>query len=71
LVLQYFPKWVLDVAVTIHFYEAVLATLAILVWHLYFTVFDPQHYPLDMSMWTGKHKKEEATEPPPDRNYQT
>ncbi len=34
--LHWFPKWVIDVSTTVHFYEAVLATLAILVWHFYF-----------------------------------
>ncbi len=55
--LQYFPKWILDVARTIHYYEAVLAVLAILVWHLYFVIFDPGHYPFDFSMVTGKVSK--------------
>jgi len=51
--LRYFPKWLTDVATTIHFYEAVLATLAILVWHLYWVIFDPDVYPMDRSWWTG------------------
>ena len=37
-----------------HFYEAVLATLAILVWHLYFVIFDPAVYPMDWTWWTGR-----------------
>jgi cytochrome b subunit of formate dehydrogenase len=45
--LRHFPKWVLDAATALHFYEAVLATLAILVWHLYTVVFDPDVYPMD------------------------
>lgn len=51
--LRYLPKWITDVATAVHFYEAVLATLAILVWHLYWTVFDPEVYPMDWSWWTG------------------
>ena len=39
------PGWWIDVAITIHFYEAVLATLAIIVWHLYGVMFDPDAYP--------------------------
>jgi len=35
------PRWVIDVALAIHFYEAILATLAIVVWHLYKVIFDP------------------------------
>jgi len=54
LVLRLGPKWIADVATAIHFYEAVLATLAILVWHFYFVIFDPVVYPLDMAWWTGK-----------------
>ena len=41
-------------ATAIHFYEAVLATLAILVWHLYWVIFDPDVYPMDWSWWNGR-----------------
>jgi cytochrome b subunit of formate dehydrogenase len=49
-----FPKWVSDLATVIHFYEAVLATLAILVWHFYFVFLDPLVYPLDTAFLTGR-----------------
>jgi predicted CXXCH cytochrome family protein len=52
--LRNLPKWVTDVATAIHFYEAVLATLAILVWHLYWVIFDPYVYPMDWSWWNGR-----------------
>ena len=48
------PKWAIDVALVIHFYEAILATLAILIWHLYSTVFSPKVYPMNPSWLTGK-----------------
>jgi len=51
--LAWLPKNVLDVATSIHFYEAVLATLAILVWHFYSVIFDPDVYPLDTAAITG------------------
>jgi cytochrome b subunit of formate dehydrogenase len=54
LALRYLPKWVSDAATAIHFYEAVLATLAILVWHLYWVIFDPVVYPMDTTWLTGK-----------------
>jgi cytochrome b subunit of formate dehydrogenase len=54
LVLRWLPKWVLDVATVIHFYEAILASLAILVWHLYFVIFDPVVYPMDPAWLTGR-----------------
>jgi len=52
--LAYLPKWVSDVATAIHFYEAVLATLAILFWHFYWVIFDPEVYPMDASWWHGR-----------------
>jgi cytochrome b subunit of formate dehydrogenase len=54
LALAWAPKWATDVATAIHFYEGVLATLAILVWHLYFVVFDPVVYPMDPAWRTGR-----------------
>jgi formate dehydrogenase gamma subunit len=51
--MEWMPKSVLDVATSVHFYEAVLATLAILVWHFYSVIFDPDVYPLDTAALTG------------------
>ncbi len=48
------PRWWLDVATAIHFYEAVLATLAILVWHFYQVFLDPDVYPMNWAWWDGK-----------------
>ncbi len=53
LFLAWLPKVFLDVATSIHFYEAVLAALAIPVWHLSFVVFDPEVYPMDPAWLTG------------------
>jgi len=39
--LRHFPLWVSELARTVHFYEALLALLAGVVWHLYWMVFDP------------------------------
>ena len=44
------PKWTSDVATSVHCYEAILATLAILVWHLYMVMFDPDVYPMDRAL---------------------
>ena len=49
-----FPRWWLDVATTVHFYEAILATLAIVVWHFYQIIFDPEVYPMNWAWWDGK-----------------
>jgi cytochrome b subunit of formate dehydrogenase len=47
-------RWWLDVATAIHFYEAVLATLAIVVWHFYQVFLDPDVYPMNWAWWDGK-----------------
>ena len=39
---------------SIHFYEAILASLAIVVWHFYFVIFDPLVYPMDTTLITGR-----------------
>jgi hypothetical protein len=57
--LKLLPKQWLDVATSVHLYEAVLATLAILVWHFYTVMFDPDVYPLDTSFLTGRSPNEE------------
>jgi len=60
--LEWLPKSVLDVATSVHFYEAVLATLAILVWHFYSVIFDPDVYPLDTAALTGFSTRPRDTE---------
>jgi cytochrome b subunit of formate dehydrogenase len=54
LVLRWLPSWWLDLATVVHFYEAILASLAILVWHFYFVIFDPLVYPMDPAWLTGR-----------------
>ena len=66
LTLRWFPKEVLDFATAIHFYEAVLACLAIVVWHLYLVVFDPDVYPLDTSFLNGQGVREHGPAPAPE-----
>ncbi len=53
LAMKWLPKAWLDVATSVHFYEAVLATLAIVVWHFYSIIFDPDIYPLNTAFLTG------------------
>jgi formate dehydrogenase gamma subunit len=57
-VTRFLPRWIVDVALTIHYYEAVLACLAIIVWHFYHVIFDPDVYPLNPACWDG-HVSEE------------
>ena len=60
--LSYFPKWILDLFLTIHFYEAILASLAILIWHFYWTIFNPHIYPMDRTWLSGKISEERLKE---------
>jgi cytochrome b subunit of formate dehydrogenase len=60
-----FTKLGWDIARTIHFYEACLATLAILVWHFYFVIFSPNIYPMNTAWFTGKISEEEMAEEHP------
>ncbi len=52
--LRYFPKWVTDAATAVHWYEALLATFSILIWHFYLVIFDPMVYPMDTAWLNGK-----------------
>ena len=36
------PYWLVKVSEIIHYYEAILATLAIIVWHWFFVLFNPE-----------------------------
>ena len=47
-------RWWIDVATSVHFYEAILATLAILVLTLPPVFFDPDVYPMNWAWWDGK-----------------
>ncbi len=53
-VTRWAPRWLIDVATTIHLYEAVLACLAIVVWHFYHVIFDPDVYPLNRAALDGR-----------------
>ena len=56
-VAPFLPKGFLQVALVIHYYEAWLATLAILVWHIYGTVFRSAVTPMNPAWWSGKMPK--------------
>lgn len=51
---NWFPKGFLDIMLVVHYYEAWLAFLAILIWHFYSTIFSPGVYPMNPSWLTGK-----------------
>jgi len=61
-VFGFLPRWWLDIALAVHFYEAVLATLAIIVWHFYSVIFDPDVYPLNFALIDGRVSEESFKE---------
>ena len=63
--LQFMPKWGLDVATAIHYYEAWLAVLAIVVWHFYWVIFNPKMYPMSLVWLTGRMSEEAMAEEHP------
>lgn len=60
-----FSKLEYDIARTIHYYEAWLAFLAIVVWHFYFVIFNPDVYPMSLAWLKGTISEEEMAEEHP------
>jgi cytochrome b subunit of formate dehydrogenase len=60
-----FSKLDWDIARTIHFYEAWLAFLSILIWHFYFVIFNPDVYPMSLAWFKGFITEEEMAEEHP------
>lgn len=53
------PKWVLDVSLIIHKWEAILAVEAILVWHLYHVIWKPGVFPGNRAWLNGEISQEQ------------
>jgi cytochrome b subunit of formate dehydrogenase len=54
----WFSKLFVDACDTIHYMEAWLALLAILVWHFYAVMFDPDVSPMNVTWITGMREEE-------------
>jgi cytochrome b subunit of formate dehydrogenase len=65
LALALFPKYVLDIAREAHSDEALLATLAIVIWHWYNVHFNPSSFPMNKTIFTGRISKEKMKEEHP------
>ena len=59
---QMWPKFVLDIAAIVHGMEAILACLAIMVWHMYEVHLKPRKFPIDNLWITGLIDEEEMME---------
>ncbi len=65
LALGLFPKYILDIAREAHSDEALLATLAIVIWHWYNAHFNPSVFPMNTTIFTGKISKKRMMEEHP------
>mgnify|MGYP001046542379 CR=1 FL=1 len=52
--LRFFPLWIHDVLVMIHGYEALLAFLAVIIWHMYNVHLNPEVFPMSKIWLNGK-----------------
>ena len=57
--LKYVTNTGMDISAAIHYYEAILASLAIVVWHFYFIFLNPDVYPMNKAWIKGYLTKEE------------
>lgn len=48
-----FPAWIFEVSEVIHYYEAWLAFLAIVVWHFFYVLFGPEATPMKLTWMDG------------------
>jgi len=60
-VLAHWSKTVIDFCTTVHFFEALLATFSIALWHFYSVIFDPDVYPMDPAWFRGVSVKRRET----------
>ena len=58
LFMSFMPTWLFETSEVIHYYEAWLATLAILVWHWFFVIYHPELYPINLTFMDGKTTEE-------------
>ena len=56
---DYLPGDIIPAAKAAHGAEAILAVLAIIVWHFYYVIFNPDIYPLNTSMVNGNLTEKE------------
>jgi len=60
--LAFLPKWMMDVALIVHGWEAILAFLAIIIWHRYNVHMNPSIFPMSRVWLTGKISLHELRE---------
>jgi len=59
---SWLPAWTVRVSEVIHFYEAILAVSAIVIWHFFFVIFMPNEYPMSTIWLNGRMPAKEWKE---------
>ncbi len=57
---RWFPGWIVEVSEVVHYFEAWLAFLAIVVWHFFYVIFHPESHPMNLTWLDGKTTVEHA-----------
>lgn len=52
--LSMLSKTIIDTSEVVHFYEAILAVSAVVIWHFYWVIFHPEIYPMNFTWITGR-----------------
>jgi len=64
-IMKFLPKVAVDMAHEMHSDEALLATLAVVVWHFYNVHFNPDRFPGSLMWWHGRITEHEIKEEHP------
>lgn len=59
---HWLPGWVIRVSEVVHYYEAVLAVAAIVIWHFFYVIFMPSEYPMSTVWINGRMPADEWKE---------
>jgi len=59
---EWMPAWAVRVSEVVHFYEAILAVSAIIIWHFFYVIFMPQEYPMSLVWLNGRYMASEWKE---------
>ena len=59
---NWLPAWTVRVAEVVHFYEAILAVSAIVIWHFFYVIFMPSEYPMSTIWLNGRMSAKEWKE---------
>jgi len=56
---SWMPSWIVRVSEVVHFYEAILAVSAIVIWHFFYVLFMPSEYPMSTVWLNGRMPEHE------------